>query len=107
PPCGGPDARVVGPIRVGPGARVLGGGGAQQLRVFARMSDGSTRDVTRMTQFEVNQPDMAGVSDAGLVTFARLPGRVAVMARFQTHVDVFRATLPLGAPLDKMPDAKT
>ena len=30
-------------------------------------------------------------------------GNVAIMAIFQGHVDVFRATLPLGAQIDKLP----
>src|SRR5262249_7264162 len=83
-------------IEVLPRERVLERGGRQQLVVVARFSDGSARDVTRMTQFESNQPDLAEASATGLVTAHRLPGVVAVMARFQSYVDVFRATIPLG-----------
>jgi hypothetical protein len=60
-----------------------------------------------MTQFEVNQPDMAEVSDTGLVTTKRVPGQVAVMARFQSHVAVFRGTIPLGMKVDNLPPART
>ncbi len=106
-PYGRPDDRTVRAIEVLPKERVGERGGAQQLKVLARFSDGSTRDVTRMTQFEANQPEMAEVSENGLVRFKRVPGRVAVMARFQSHVGTFRATLPLGAPVPTLPKART
>ena len=35
-----------------------------------------------------------------------LTGDVAVMARYQGQVAVFRATIPLGVPVDKLPPAK-
>ena len=35
-----------------------------------------------------------------------LAGSVAVMARYLGHVDVFRATIPLGIKTDKLPPAK-
>src|SRR5581483_6524580 len=92
---GSPDEPVVERIQILPRQRVLERSGRQQLLVVAHLSDGSTRDVTRMAQFEVNQPDLAEVSATGLVTIKQLPGIVAVMARFQSHVDVFRATIPL------------
>jgi hypothetical protein len=59
-----------------------------------------------MTQFEPNRPEMASVSPTGLVSAQKLPGSVAVMARYQSHVDVFRATVPLGAPTVNLPPAK-
>ena len=50
---------------------------------------------------------MASVTDGGLVTAKELTGVVAVMARFQAHVAVFRATLPLGQAIATLPPAKT
>jgi hypothetical protein len=106
-PYGRPDDATVRSIEVLPRDRVVERGGEQQLKVVARFSDGSMRDVTRMAQFEPNQPDLADVSENGLVRFKRAPGRVAVMARFQSHVAVFRATLPLGAPVAALPRPRT
>jgi hypothetical protein len=74
--------------------------------VVAHLSDGSTVDVTRLAQFEANQPEMAVVSPAGLVTTKGIPGSVAVMARFQSHVDVLRISVPLGAPVGDLPPAQ-
>jgi hypothetical protein len=106
-PYGRPDDAAVRSIEVFPKDRVLERGGRQQLKVLAHLSDGTTRDVTRMTQFEANHADLAEVSDTGLVRVKNVPGRVAVMTRFQSHVDAFRATVPLGAPLGPLPAPKT
>ncbi|MEE2624398.1 MAG: DUF1549 and DUF1553 domain-containing protein [Verrucomicrobiota bacterium] len=75
----------------------------QQLRVVAHFRDGSTRDVTRIAQYEANDEEMATVNGQGLVTMHERPGSTSVMIRFQEHVGVFRATIPLGAPVDNLP----
>jgi hypothetical protein len=78
----------------------------QQIAVVAHFSDGSSKDVTRMTQFDSNDSEMAEVSPTGLVTTGQLTGSVAIMARYQGHVDTFRATVPLGVPADNLPQPK-
>ncbi|MDA7888172.1 DUF1549 and DUF1553 domain-containing protein [Akkermansiaceae bacterium] len=75
----------------------------QQLQVTAHLSDGSTRDITRRVQFESKDEEMAAVDEDGLVTMKKRTGSTSVMIRFQEHVDVFRATIPLGAPTDNFP----
>jgi hypothetical protein len=102
-PYGRPSDPVVERIELLPKERIVQRGGRQQLVVLAHLSDGTARDVTRMTQFESNQPEMAAVSDTGLVSVKQVPGRASVMARFQSHVAVFRAAVPLGAPLPQLP----
>jgi hypothetical protein len=76
---------------------------SQQLSVLAHYSDGTSTDITRMTTFESNDPEMAELTPEGLATFGKIPGTVAVMARFQGQVAVFRATIPLGAPVASLP----
>lgn len=98
------DATVVR-IEVFPKNRLLERGAPQQLAVVAHLSDGSTRDVTRLAQFEANDADIASVSESGLVATKSTPGTVAVMARFQSHVDTFQAIVPLGAPVASLPKA--
>lgn len=78
----------------------------QQLQALARYSDGSTRDVTRLALFESNDKAMAEVSESGLVKVLDLPGKVSVMVRYQGHVAVFNAAIPLGAPVAAMPPEK-
>ena len=93
-------------IEVTPRERVMPRDGSQQLSVTAHYSDGSRRDVTRMTHFESNDPDLAEVTEQGLVTTQTSTGSVAIMTRFQSHVDVYRATVPLGLEVKQLPPAK-
>jgi hypothetical protein len=105
---GAPWGRVGDPtvtrIEVLPRERLLERNSSQQLCVIAYQSDGTTVDVTRMAQFEVNDRELADVNSTGLVTTRDVPGTFAVMARYQTHVSAFRALVPLGAkPRDSRP----
>ncbi len=72
-------------------------GAQQQLKVIASYSDKRQRDVTSTALFESNDSAMADVSAKGLVTIHDLPGKVAVMVRYQSKVSVFNAAVPLGA----------
>jgi Protein of unknown function (DUF1549)/Protein of unknown function (DUF1553) len=93
-------------IEVLPAERLMEREGTQQIVVIAHYSNGSTEDVTRTTQFDSNDTEMAEVSVSGSVTTGQLTGSVAVMARYQGHVGVFRSTIPLGIATDKLPAAK-
>lgn len=92
-------------IEVFPKESLLERKGQQQVIVIAHHNDGSMSDVTRMTQFESNATDIAEVAGTGLVSAKSVPGSAAVMVRYQSHVDVFQATIPLGAPLKDLPKA--
>ncbi len=85
----------VNSIRVFPESRRMTAGSTQQLSVIATYSDGRVEDVTRAAVFESNDPQMAEVRDSGLVKIGDLVGDVAVMARYQGQVTVFRAEIPL------------
>lgn len=99
------DPKVVR-IQVEPAGMLMQRKESQQVSVIAHFSDGTTRDVTRTTQFDSNDTEMAEVSETGLVTTSTFTGSVAVMARYQGHVDVFRATIPLGIKVDSLPPEK-
>lgn len=99
------DPKVVG-IEVFPKDRLMERDTTQQIVVVAQYSDGSTQDVTRTTQFDSNDAEMAEVSVTGSVKTGQLTGSVAVMARHQGHVGVFRATVPLGLPVENLPKAR-
>ncbi|HVV01745.1 MAG TPA: DUF1549 domain-containing protein, partial [Verrucomicrobiae bacterium] len=74
-------ARLDG-IEIYPKSAVLEGpGGAQQLLVRARYSDGSERDVTRLAVFISNNDASAKVSETGVVTAAQR-GEAFIQARF-------------------------
>ena len=75
----------------------------QQLSVTVHFADGSSRDITRSAIYEANQEAMAEVDDHGLVSLKSETGSTSVMVRFQEHVAVFRATIPLGAKMPALP----
>lgn len=99
------DPKVVR-IEVYPTTRTMTQHGEQQLVVTAHYTDGTTEDVTRAVQFDSNAADMAEVSRTGLVKTTDLAGDAAIMTRYQGLVAVFRATVPLGAKVDKLPPTR-
>lgn len=102
-PYGKPSDPTVARIEVFPGERTMALGDEQQLVVRAIYSDGSTEDVTRRALYEPNDKEMARTDESGLVKLFEQPGDVAVMVRYQARVAVFRATVPLGAPVENLP----
>ncbi|MHA3771201.1 DUF1549 domain-containing protein [Verrucomicrobiota bacterium sgz303538] len=93
-------------IEVSPHELVLSRGAQQQLTVTAHLSDGQIRDVTSLACYESTTREMAEVNAGGRVKLGELPGDAAVMVRLGEHVDVFRATIPLGLPLVELPPAR-
>jgi hypothetical protein len=90
-------------IEVLPDRGLLQMGAGQQLKSLAKYSDGSIRDVTSLALYESNSDAMATVSENGLVSVLDLPGKVAVMVRYQGQVSVFTAAVPLGATVGSLP----
>lgn len=80
--------------------------GEQQLKAVAKYSDGSLRDVTQLALYESNSEAMAHVDEHGLVSIQDIPGKVAIMVRYQGKVSVFTAAVPLGAPVENLPEEK-
>lgn len=96
----------VASLEVQPGRQTMQIKTAQQLKVTAHFSDGSTRDVTALALYEANDPSMATTSSTGLVNVLDLPGNVAVMVRYAGLVSVCSISIPLGAPVTDMPPSK-
>ena len=102
-PYGEKDDPVLEEVSVYPAQRVMDMRGEQQLVVTAKYSDGSLRDVTRSSIFEVNDEEVGEIDLNGHVKAFDQPGDLGVMIRFQSKVAVFRAIVPLGAPVDHLP----
>jgi hypothetical protein len=86
------NAPVVRGIRVLPGSRVQADPARwQQLSVLAQYSDGSARDVTRLTVFSSSDSAVADVSPTGLVEL-RQAGEVAVLCRYLEELQTVRLT---------------
>jgi hypothetical protein len=105
-PASAPDAPRVTRIRVHPADAVLQPGQTQQLAVLAEYSDGSTRDVTRQSEFQSNLDVVASVDADALVKGNNERGEAAVMARHMGYVAVFRAMVPHGPALTSIPEFK-
>ena len=105
-PYGKPDDPRVARIEVYPPQRSLDRGSEQQFIVLAHYTDGSIEDVTHVATYDPNDSEMAECSPTGLVKTLDLTGDVAVMARYQGQVAVFRATIPLGVPVENLPPVR-
>lgn len=100
PRAGAADPKLVG-IEVTPRDRILPAKSREQLKVTAKYSDGSLRDVTRLTAYQSNESAVAAIDAAGLVTAGALPGETAIMARYMNHIAVFNVAVPLAGNVDK------
>src|SRR5262245_48120771 len=90
-----PSDPVLRRITVTPYQRVLDPGARRQpLRVTACYSDGTSRDVTRQAVYQSNEPDIAQVSDTGVVQAGTRCGLFAVMVRYGDQMTVFQGTVP-------------
>lgn len=103
---GDPSAAQLVSLQVRPDRGTVAANGQQPLTAVAIYADGSERDVTPMALFESNDKAMADVTDTGLVTVSDIPGKVAVMVRYQGQIAVFNASVPLGAPVTELPPVK-
>lgn len=90
-PADAADAKVPVGIEVFPPRAVLPSpGDAQRIRVRARYSDGTDRDVTRFTVFLSNNDAAVVVDESGLAT-GKGPGEAFILARF----DQFTSGAPI------------
>ena len=105
-PASAPDAPHVIKLRIVPGDRVLQREQIQQIAVLADYSDGSTRDVTRQSEFSSNLDIVASVDSDGLIRAHRMSGEAAIMARHMGYVGVFRAMVPHGEALAEIREFK-
>jgi len=105
-PPGDPNAAKLARIEIKPDYLLLPREAGQQLTVTAHMTDGSSYDATRIVRYSSNEPEMAEVSPTGLVTIGKVTGDAAIMVRYQEQAGVFRATIPLGVPVDSLPPTR-
>lgn len=76
------DKNEVAFVRIFPERLVIEPGMKHRLQLIAHYTDGTTRDVTKLSIFTVNTEGVADVTDTGLVTAGEL-GESAVVARFE------------------------
>lgn len=96
---GAPPAAATDPVLVRidvvPARRTFEGDNRRQdLRVTAHFSDQTTRDVTRQAVYQVNDPELAAVSEVGTVQVKNKSGLFAVMVRYADQLAVCHGTVP-------------
>jgi hypothetical protein len=94
-----PDGPTLKQIAVTPAESPLSLGETRQLRVTARYSDQSTRDVTQLCAYQSNEAAVAAVNDAGLIRAGKLPGEASIMIRYMGHIVSWNAVIPLAQRL--------
>ncbi len=89
-----PDAPTLKSISVAPSSIVSAPDQTQSLVVTAKFSDGTERDVTRLTAFQSNETPIAAVDETGRVTAGKITGVAAIMARFMGQIAVCDVLIP-------------
>ncbi len=89
------DDPVLKKVTVTPDERMMRPREEQQLVVTAHYSDGHTRDVTRLAQFQSNESAVVAVDDDGLVKAGPIPGEAAIMARYMGEIAIAEILIPL------------
>jgi hypothetical protein len=87
-------------IALAPPEHVLPAGAKEQLVVTAYYSDGSLRDVTRLTNFASNEAAIVAIDAHGLIAAGSLPGEASIMARYMGNIATWNTAIPLPTPVD-------
>lgn len=87
------DAKLTS-VEMQPRERLYKKGEVLALKVTAKYSDGTTRDVTRLAEYLSQDKEMATVEEHGKVTAGTLSGEGVVVMRYMGMVDVARITVP-------------
>ncbi|MCC6233514.1 MAG: DUF1553 domain-containing protein [Verrucomicrobiales bacterium] len=95
------EAELTG-VTVDPAEATLARGEERTLKVMARYSDGSQRDVTAWSDFLSSEKEFAEVNGEGRVRLGKLSGEGVVVARYMGFVDAAR----LVVPADRVPPAE-
>jgi hypothetical protein len=93
-PWGDENAPTLTAIEVEPAERTAAGGTTGRLRVIARFSDGSHREVTEITEFFNQSPAQLAVSPLGEVRVLETPGEGTIAVRYQGVVTISRWIVP-------------
>lgn len=90
---------TIAALKVEPPAAAYKPEEARPLKVVARYSDGSERDVTALALYKSNEEGLASVEDSGRVRALR-PGATSIMALYQGQVAVHVVTTPYDHAID-------
>lgn len=87
------DAKLTS-VEMQPRERLYKKGESLALKVTAKYSDGTTRDVTHLADYLSQDKETATVDEHGKVTVGTLSGEGVIVMRYMGMVDVARITVP-------------
>ena len=94
-----PDAPKLEQITVEPPEHVMPAGSSEQLKVLAHYTDGSLRDVTRLADFQSNEPGVVSV-EGGKLKAGDLPGEATLMIRYMNNIVAWNTAIPMAGSVD-------
>lgn len=90
-----PEAPTLERITVEPSSLVMVNGATQPLAVTAHFSNGTTRNVTGLSQFQSSESPIVGVTDEGLIEVGSITGEAAIMARYSGKFAICEVAVPM------------
>ena len=90
-----PDEPSLESITAAPGSGQYKKGQKVKLKVTARYSDGSERDVSHLADYQSNDDGKATVDEGGIVTLGQEAGEGVLVIRYLDEVAVVRVTVPV------------
>jgi hypothetical protein len=81
-------------IRVDPAEHIYTKQDSAALKVTATYTDGSTRDVTALTDYSSSEQAIASVDESGRVSTQRESGDTVIVARYMGQVAISRVAVP-------------
>ncbi|MBI3469378.1 MAG: DUF1549 domain-containing protein [Planctomycetes bacterium] len=87
------DSPALERISIAPGQRSLARREQQQLTVTAHYSDRSTRDVTRLCDFQSSEEAVVAVKGRGLLKAGTLVGESTIMARYMGQIATWNTAI--------------
>ncbi len=89
-----PNQPTLAEIAITPGEKTYRKGEELALKVTAKYSDGSTRDVTALADYISSEKAIASVDEAGKVKASTESGETVIVARYMGQVAISRVDVP-------------
>ncbi len=89
-----PNQPALAGIEVTPGEKTYRKSEEQALKVTAKYSDGSTRDVTALTDYISSEKAIAAVDETGKLKTSTESGETVIVARYMGQVGISRVAVP-------------
>lgn len=97
----GAGAAALDQIALEPPEHPMANHASEQLRVLAHYTDGSIRDVTRLSDFQSSEVGIVMVErESGLVTAGALNGESTLMVRYMSKIATWNTAIPLAGSVD-------